>query len=317
MTMDKSFAIEVSTPDIRLSGWQSLANQSAGGERGLIVALHGGGYNSRYWNYASPGEPTFAELATALGFHLLALDRPGYGASQGFSPARLTVAEQATMLFDAIDVWCTTHQFAGPVCLIGHSLGGIISLVMAAHARSSRLTAVDVLGVPFRYAAGAGGALVQSFATPSEHIAAISRQTSLQLMFGPEGSYDPAALQHLAGTPCLMPVAEYRDGIAAPALWPQLLPTIRIPVQFTVAEYEAMQETGWAVLEEVRKLLANSRHAVMHLQTGSAHNASLHYVAVAYHLRAIAFFEECIALCRRAPGSDRCGMPSGRTVLSE
>jgi len=97
-----------------------------------------------------------------------------------------------------------------------------------------------------------------------------------------------------------MPVAEYRDGIAAPALWPSLLPTIRVPVQFTVAEYEAMQETGWAVLEDVKALLRNSDHTIVHLQRAAAHNASLHYIAVAYHLRAIAFFEECISF-RRAP----------------
>ena len=93
-----------------------------------------------------------------------------------------------------------------------------------------------------------------------------------------------------------MSVAEYRDSLAMPASWAEVLPNIRIPVQYSLAEYEAIVLTGWAALDKARGLLRNSANCIVHLQKGSGHNASAHRIARAYHLRAIAFFLECEAL---------------------
>ncbi len=61
-----------------------------------------------------------------------------------------------------------------------------------------------------------------------------------------------------------------------------------------------MQVTGSEVLQEVKVLLSNSPHVCVGLQRLTGHNASAHKIAPAYHLRALAFFEECIALQRAA-----------------
>ena len=107
------------------------------------------------------------------------------------------------------------------------------------------------------------------------------------LLFGPEGVYPAAAFAHHQACLRPMPRAEYEDGLAAPGWWPHVLPTITIPVQFTVAEHETMQCTGWPILNEVQELLGSSRGARFELLNGAGHNASLHYMARAYHLRAM------------------------------
>src|SRR5260221_12377094 len=50
--------------------------------RALIVALHGGGNSAAIFDNTIPGEAGFLDTAASLGYAVLALDRPGYGASQ-------------------------------------------------------------------------------------------------------------------------------------------------------------------------------------------------------------------------------------------
>lgn len=285
--------VVLTTPQIRLS---ALVNKGvAQPARGLILALHGGGYSAGYWNCPVRGT-SFFTLAAKLGFHVVAPDRPGYGSSHDFDPARLGLDSQVDFLFDALESWSNTHAFSGPAFVIGHSLGGIIALLMAAHPRAQRLCAVDVLGVPIRFRANPAGETVTSLSQSGEHVPPVDEQARRLLMFGPDDAYESLADRHDAAAVRPMPVAEYREAIAMPESWSKVLPRIRIPVQFTAAELEAMQATGSEILEEVQNLLDSCPHKAVHLQRRSGHNASAHKIAPAYHLRAIAFFEECLAL---------------------
>jgi pimeloyl-ACP methyl ester carboxylesterase len=289
--------VMVTARDIALSGL--LARATEENAKGVILALHGGGYSAGYWRYEDERCSSLLTLAAGLGFHVLALDRPGYGASEKHDPRRLGLADQVDYLFDALYAWCAENCFAGPAFVIGHSLGGIVSLLMAAHARGSRLAGVDVLGVPFRFPDNEAGAKVHSWPTDGTHVPPPDAEARRWLMFGPDWTHDAAAIGHDATVVRPMPVAEYRDALTLPSAWQTILPTISVPVQFTLAEFEIMQATGWSILREVEALLGSSAHPVVHLQKSSGHNASCHKIARAYHLRAIAFFEECLTLLRR------------------
>jgi pimeloyl-ACP methyl ester carboxylesterase len=284
----------VDTGAIRLSG---ICAAPSGDARGLILALHGGSYSAGYWDCPSPGA-SLLELGAALGFHILAVDRPGYGASHDHDPARLHLVDQVEFLFGALDAYRASIGFAGPRFVIGHSIGGILALLMAAHRRGAELVAVDVLGVPVRFPDTAAGAEVNSWTTEGTHVAAVDETQRRWLLFGPDGSYDQDAYDYDATLPRPMPVAEYRDALAIPARWPEILPAIRIPVQFTLAEHEVMQATGPEALAEISAMLSGSAHPMTFLQRGTGHNASIHRIARAYHLRALSFFEESLALRR-------------------
>ena len=258
-----------------------------------MVALHGGGSSAGYWDGPAPGQ-SFLRLAAELGFAVLAVDRPGYGASRDVDPAKLRISQQVEVLFDAIDAWSAKEGFQGPVCLIGHSVGGIAALMMAANARGRALAAVDVMGVPFRYPPDGGAA--RALLKTGEQAPELAHDLQRRLLFGPDGSFPPEAIAHHRSCLSPIPLAELEDGLAAPSIWGDVLPQISVPVQFTLAEFETMQCTGWDVLHEVRALLRRSPAVRVELLLGSGHNASLHHAARAYHLRALAFFEECIGL---------------------
>jgi pimeloyl-ACP methyl ester carboxylesterase len=282
--------ITIRTTGIALSGLVCAPSQVS---RGRVVALPGGGVGAGYWDCPPRPVLSLLRLAAQLGFEALALDRPGYGASADHDPQRLDLASQCEYLFDAIESWCAAGSFAGPVFLIGHSVGGVVALMMAAHTRSAMLAGVDVLGVPFRYPASATSEAVHSLAAAGGRVPVVTRETRRWLLFGPEGTYDADCFEYDGTCSRQMPALEYRDGLAAPGIWKDLLPHIRIPVQWTATEHEKMQETGAAMLAEVRQLLSGSPLSRTSLQPCSGHNASQHRIARAYHLRALAFFEEC------------------------
>ncbi|MBV9842608.1 MAG: alpha/beta fold hydrolase [Sphingomonadaceae bacterium] len=103
-----------------------------GGARGLIVALHGGGYDANYWHASDAHTGSLLSLGTALGFDTVAIDRPGYRGSATESAAGLSLAEQADLVFALIDRIADGRG----IFLIGHSMGGILSLVMAGDDRA-------------------------------------------------------------------------------------------------------------------------------------------------------------------------------------
>jgi len=293
MAHDEPRPVEIATPAITLSG---LYCAPIDAPRGLVVALPGGGVGAGYWDCPPRPELSLLRLAAQLGFHALALDRPGYGLSADHDPAKLDLGSQCEYLFDAIGAWRRSQFSRVPVFLVGHSVGGIVALMMAAHARSTVLAAVDVLGVPFRYPANAAAEAVHSLPAEGGRVAVVTRETRHMLLFGPDGSYDEDCFDYDGVCSRPMPSLEYRDGLAAPALWNHLLPQIRIPVQWTATEHEKMQETGAAMLAEVHALLSGHPASRVQLQRHSGHNASQHRIARAYHLRALAFFEECRAV---------------------
>ena len=293
--------VRAGTKELQLSGLLATPTGSLvnGRSRGVILALHGGGYSAGYWNCPADGA-SLLDLGARLGFHVLALDRPGYGISRDFAPARLGLSAQVDLLFDALEDWCGRHACGDSRFVIGHSIGGILALLMAAAPRAKGLSGIDVLGVPIRFPESAGGSEVTSWATNQSHLPVLPEDLRKALCFGPPGTYSAEADEYDRSLLRPMPAADHVDALGMPDAWETVRSRIDLPVQFTLAEFEVMQVTGEAVLETVRARLRNSRLCSTRLQLASGHNASVHRIARAYHLRAIAFFEECMALQKAA-----------------
>jgi pimeloyl-ACP methyl ester carboxylesterase len=98
----------------------------------LIVALPGGTYTAKYFDL--PGSSPM-DRAIALGVPVIALDRPGYGDTTPFAPAEATIANNAQRLDAAIgELWTRHCGKASGVFVIGHSIGGAITVSFAARA---------------------------------------------------------------------------------------------------------------------------------------------------------------------------------------
>ncbi len=116
-----------------------------GSSPGTVVLTHGYCLTEAVWHYQ--------KRDLAGGFGLLTWDLPGHGHSPGVAPGRLSLEFCADALARVID-----EAPDGPVVLVGHSLGGVITLSYLARHRE---TAADRVR----------GAVLVS--TPMSHVARV------------------------------------------------------------------------------------------------------------------------------------------------
>jgi len=106
--------------------------EPTGPSRGTIVLVHGGGGHGRL---LSP----FAAPLRRAGFRVLAPDLPGFGLTIVPRPARTTLADWSRLVAGLADME------AGPVALVGASVGGTVALHAAMRTAAVRAIAVTTL----------------------------------------------------------------------------------------------------------------------------------------------------------------------------
>ena len=77
--------------------------------------------------------------------------------------------------------------------------------------------------------------------------------------------------------------------------FPTLAPAVRVPVQFSVAEYERVWQTDDSALTEITALFSGSPRFTVNRQPESGHNISLGHTAADYHAQVFSFAAECVA----------------------
>ncbi|MBW8814204.1 MAG: alpha/beta hydrolase [Caulobacterales bacterium] len=277
--------ILIDVAGLRLS---ALEARPAGPAKGLVLALHGGGYRAGYWDYPPN---SLLPMAAARGFHAVAVDRPGYGAA---FDQTCGLARQAEIVFDVID-----HLKRGdgdvPVLVAGHSMGGILALMMAASARSPAIAAVDACGVPLAFQPAMAKALAARRPQPGQtHYDAAPASQGHMLFYGPQATFDPAVLAYDDTIAAPVPVAELPDGAAAPDTMPAVMAAITLPVRLSFAAFEGASVVDDAMVARARGWLAGSARAEVRIQPDAGHNISLHRVGADFHRGVLNAFEALI-----------------------
>ncbi|MDI2125179.1 alpha/beta hydrolase [Yinghuangia seranimata] len=285
-------SVQYDVASVHLSG---LLARPAGAARGTVLALHGGGSHAAYWHRDAAPDTSLLLLGASLGWTVLAVDRPGYGASAGLPRDRQDLDHQADLMFRLVDelpAHLGSDAGAG-VFLAAHSMGALLALRMGGR-DDARLLGVAAGGVPLRYSEDKARAMA-AVPTDGEGVVPPMRGpgTGAATYFGPPGSYDPALLTREGRVVAPVPIAEFADARDSPLTLPGILAKVRVPVHWTVAEFESSNLAGPAVLDEAGRLLTHAPRVELHTQPGVGHNLSLHYAARAYHLRVMAFAEEC------------------------
>ncbi|MCZ2526411.1 alpha/beta fold hydrolase [Streptomyces sp. SCUT-3] len=264
---------------VTLSGL--VAEPAAGPPRATLVALHGGGMRADYFDGRAHPDLSLLTLAAGLGHTVLALDRPGYGLSAPALPQGLPLAEQATTVQAALKTFAAGRSLGAGVLLVGHSYGGKLALTAAAAWEDDDLIGLDVSGCGHRYAADPG--------TPSGDQGHGSRKQNWgSLRFYPGATFRPGGF----GTGD-RPPAEVHEARLWPGMFPATAARVRVPVRVTFAE----EEHWWRHDEEsVASLVAafTSTGVRVDRQPDAGHNISLGWAARSYHLRVLAFAEECL-----------------------
>lgn len=250
--------------------------------RATLVALHGGGMSAGYFDGQAHPCQSLLTLGARLGYTVLALDRPGYGASTAQLPDGAALDEQADSVHAALRAFAQRHPTGEGLFLLAHSYGGKLALTCATADAGASLLGLDVSGVGHRYALA-----------PSELAGALGHGQWTR-SWGALHLYPPGTFRSSAAVVAPVPALERAEAIQWPDRFAHVAARVRVPVRLTFAEYEAWWRHDERALDELAGLLSAAPRVVVDRQPGAGHNISLGWVARTYHLRALAFVEECL-----------------------
>ncbi|AJE85504.1 LanU-like protein [Streptomyces albus] len=258
-----------------------LSEPEQGPPRATVVAVHGGGMSAGYFDGQAHPEQSLMTLGAQLGYTVLSVDRPGYGSSAAWLPEGLTLGEQAVVLHAALDDFRRHYAHGAGLFLLAHSLGGALVMATAAGAEADRaLLGLDVSGCGHRYAV-----------VPDQ--GRTTRRNTLR-HWGPLRLYPPNTFATSTGLVAPVPAREAGELARWPELFAALAPRISVPVRLTFAEHEAWWRHGEQDLADLAAQLTASPRVLVERQPDAGHNISLGWAARAYHLRSLAFLEDCL-----------------------
>jgi pimeloyl-ACP methyl ester carboxylesterase len=255
----------------------------------LIVALPGGTYTSKYFDL--PGF-SLMDRAVALGIPIIAVDRPGYGNTTPFAPADATIANNAERLDAAIgELWKRHRGKASGVFVIGHSIGGAITVSIAARNPSWPLLGIAVSGVGLKTPQES---TAQWAALPNIPMIDLPAALKDQVMFGPEWTFAPPmpGLGHEADAP--VPRQELID---ITAVWHSVVKGIAAKVEVPVHYRQAIFDRLWVVdpeqVEGFGAAFVKSPLVDAALVDRVGHCIDFHRLNVAFQLEQLAFALRC------------------------
>jgi pimeloyl-ACP methyl ester carboxylesterase len=256
--------------------------------QGVIVAIHGGGTTAKYFD--CPGHPESSLLRTgaAHGYTVVALDRPGYGSSAAYPEAVGRPEQRVALAYGAVDRVLGERPRGAGLFLMGHSGGCELALRMAADEQRADLLGVELAGTGRRYHPAARDILK---AATRDHRPAGLRE----LLWHPTELYPPEVLN---GATVYPGAPRYEDQIVsnwARQDFAAIAPAVRVPVQFSVAEYEKVWQLDPSALAEIASLFSGTPRFQINEQRGAGHNISLGHTAAAYHSTVFSFANECVS----------------------
>lgn len=207
----------------------------------LIVAIHGGGCHAGYFDV--PGY-SLLDRAQSQGHSVMALNRPGYGGSTPLPEGDETLANNAARL-DAVlgGIWASAHDQAPGIVLIGHSIGGAITTLIAAKSRGWPLLGIAISGVMATLTPGASAAWES---LPRTGWMERPAETRDGLAFGDDGSFAADAVllarETNARSACL-------EGFDIAFEWPRTFETVTARVDVPVHIRQAARDALWVVNE--------------------------------------------------------------------
>jgi pimeloyl-ACP methyl ester carboxylesterase len=272
--------------------------------RAVIVAVHGGATTSVYFD--APNRPRLSLLRTgaALGFTVLAIDRPGYGGSAAHGDRMTTTAERVDLAYAAVDGLLGSLPRGAGVFLVAHSLGCELAVRMAAEERGRELLGLEIAGTGRHYQRPAAQILEDRWRGGTRSAATQVHD----LVWGSSRLY-PVDLAD--GTGIVSPAPRH-EGAAARG-WPhdfaRIAARVRVPVHYTLGDHEAVWRAGPEGLADVTSMFTAAPRVEAGEQPGGGHNLSLGLSARAYHLKVLSFAEECV-LARETGGLNRGSDPA-------
>jgi pimeloyl-ACP methyl ester carboxylesterase len=254
--------------------------------RAVLVAIHGGATSAAYFD--CPGHPRLSLLrvAASRGFTAIAVDRPGYGASALYQDEMGSAERRVELALGVVAKILGESDRGAGLFVMAHSAGCELGLRMAADERAAAI-GVELAGTGLRYCATAKAVIGQATMT--------SRPVGLRdLLWQPADLYPPEVL-----TGALSAAGAAYEGEVT-AEWPrrnfaEAAERVRVPVEFSVADHEAVWESGPAANATIAALFTVAPSVTINEMADSGHNLSVGWSAETYHHRVLSFVDECVA----------------------
>ncbi|WP_232374981.1 alpha/beta hydrolase [Mycolicibacterium mengxianglii] len=253
----------------------------------VVVALHGGATTGAYFDCPDHPRLSLLRIGAALGFTVIALDRPGFGSSALYGGEFDDTPRRIDMAYRAVEALLGDRARGAGIFLLAHSNGSELALRMAADQRGPARRRRGTTAPAPTTARAAPRGIVPGWRLPAP--------------CGPRPADEPRYPRSRcpAGSVRIKsgPVSPEYEGTLV-AHWqrdfPSLAAQVTVPVRFSLGEHERVWENGSAALAEVGDLFSAAPRVALHEQSGAGHNLSLGYAATAYHLSALSFVEECV-----------------------
>lgn len=255
--------------------------------RAVVVALHGGATTSAYFD--CPGHPELSLLRSAVdhGYTVIALDRPGYGASAAYPDAMALPEQRVALAFGAV------QRIAGAadLFLLGHSMGCELALHLA-------VAQPEVLGVSL---AGTGRRYHPAAQQLLKDASAVNRPRGLRELL-----WEPARLypSDVIGAGLSAGGTAYEGDVIkswARQDFPDLAAQTNVPVQFLAGEFENVWESDPEALAGIAAMFTASPRVQTGELADSGHNLSVGLTAANYHRAVLSFAEQCLVDRGREP----------------
>ncbi len=254
----------------------------------LVIALHGGGYNSGYFDV--PGH-SLLDVGSAAGFPIFALDRPGYGSSDPLPEGQRTFEDSAAALCAAIGALWAAHGENRPgVVLLAHSIGAAIAVHIAAHRPEWPLRGISIHGVSDR----SPDYIVDTWQKLPSGPVELPPEQLRNLLYGPERTVDVDVVELAKAS--VEPVSR-EEMLEIVGNWPEdvtrLAASVVVPVQYTLAEHDGLWTVDKGRVANFAAYFTSAPWVDAELQADAGHNLDHHRLSRALHLRQLAFAWEC------------------------
>ncbi|WP_188277233.1 alpha/beta hydrolase [Streptomyces sp. CBMA152] len=266
----------------------ALIAQPSGPPRATVVAVHGGGMSAGYFDGQAHPDVSLLTLGARLGYTVVAVDRPGYGLSAAHLPLGQNLAEQSAALRAALTHLAGRFPTGAGVFLVAHSFGGKLALTYAADQDQPDPTAPPLLGLDI---SGCG----RDYAVDPSALGDPHQFGQWKRNWGALCFYPPGTFRAAGALVAPMPARERAEAVRWPEHFTAASARVPVPVRLTFAEQELWWRHDEQDLAELTRLFPTAPFVTVDRQPGAGHNMSLGWVARSYHLRALAFLEECLA----------------------
>jgi len=272
--------------------------------RPLIVCIHGGSYDSQYFDV--DGAHSITNLSTVLKIPVIAIDRPGYGASTPAPTVENTptyAQAQGQYLNSTIlpALWQTfaNRAQASAIVLLSHSIGAMMATFSA-----GSYTGQEPYPLAGLITSGIGAEIDEGPRQGMLQLLSQATDESIRFELAPKDAI-MLNLPHMDIAPHEM--SRFTESLNRPVpydeildinttwltYWKEYSSKVSVPLLYGLAEYDALWTCSQEAVDKYKAAFPQSPNVTCEIMPMAPHCIELSFQSQAWYLKCFAFAIEC------------------------